>query len=115
MSISLFNAVPAGAIETILDSDNKPLFKRADIGRFLGLACIKDMFKDVKYTARLDTKQGAALNSPKQRQNDQDVFVDLDGALEIVVSSRKPSCRTYQVVDSKGRRECCGRKAEINR
>ena len=85
MSLELFNAVPAGAIETVSDSDNNPLFKRADLGRFLGIARIKDMFKNVKYTARCDIKQGAAQNSPKQRQNNQDAFIDLDGALEIVV------------------------------
>ena len=87
MSISLFNAVPAGVIETVSDSDNNLLFKRADLGRFLGLARIKDMFKDVKYTARCDIKQKAAQNIPRQRQNKQDAFVDLDTALEIVVRS----------------------------
>ena len=47
MSVSLFNAVPVGAIEVLSDATGAPHFKRADLGRFLGLARIKDMFKDV--------------------------------------------------------------------
>ena len=90
MSISLLNAVsprgsagaPAGAIEVLTDITGAPHFMRADLGRFLGLARIKDMFKDVKYTTRFDIKQGAALNSPKQHQNAQDAFVDLEGKCE---------------------------------
>ena len=40
MSVSLFNAVPAGAIEVLTDANNAHHFKRADLGRFLGLARI---------------------------------------------------------------------------
>ena len=91
MSVSLFNAVPAGAIEVLTDANNAPHFKRADLGRFLGLARIKDMFGSVKTTSRRDINYGAALNSPLlQSQNDHDAFVDLEAALEIVVRSRKP-------------------------
>ena len=69
----------------------QPLFKRADLGRYLDIARIKDMFKDVKNISRQNLLiRGAVLNSPSQRQNDHDAFVDLDGALEIVVRSRKP-------------------------
>ena len=90
-SITLFNAVPAGAIEVLTDANGALHFKRADLGRFLGLARIKDMFGSVKTTSRRDINYGAALNSPLlQGQNDHDAFVDLDGALEIVVRSRKP-------------------------
>ena len=91
MSVSLFNAVPAGAIEVLTDANGVPHFKRADLGRFLGLARIKDMFGSVKTTSRRDINYGAALNSPLlQGQNDHDAFVDLEAALEIVVRSRKP-------------------------
>ena len=90
-SITLFNAVPAGAIEVLTDANGVPHFKRADLGRFLGLARIKDMFGSVKTTSRRDINYGAALNSPLlQGQNDHDTFVDLEAALEIVVRSRKP-------------------------
>ena len=89
MSVSIFNAVPAGAIEVLNDATGAPYFKRADLGRFLGLARIKDMFGNVKTTSRRCI-DGAALHSPSQRQNDHDAFVDLEAALEIVVRSRKP-------------------------
>ena len=90
MSLSIFNAIPAGAIEVLTDANDAPHFKRADLGRFLGLARIKDMFGSVQTTSRRDINYGAALNIPSQRQNDHDAFVDLEAALEIVVRSRKP-------------------------
>ena len=34
--------VPAGAIETLFDDQNKPWFKRADLGRYLGIAKVKN-------------------------------------------------------------------------
>ena len=36
----LSEAVPAGAIETLFDRENKPWFKRADLGRCLGIVDI---------------------------------------------------------------------------
>ena len=59
MSLDLFKAVPAGAIEVLTDTTSKPYFKRADLGRFLGIARIKDMFKDVKTVFRQSINQGA--------------------------------------------------------
>ena len=46
MSLELFNEVPAGAIETLFDEQIQPLFKRADLGTYLGLEDIKHNFKD---------------------------------------------------------------------
>ena len=46
MSLALFHEVPAGAIETIFDEQNQPLFKRADLGKYLGIRNIRDNFKD---------------------------------------------------------------------
>ena len=88
MSVSLFNAVPAGAIE-VLDSDSKPYFKRADLGRYLGIVDIRATYRDVKTTSRnllIPHASDACLSKDK---NDQDAFVDLEGALEIVVRSRE--------------------------
>ena len=64
MSLSLFNSA---AIEVLTDVIGKPYFKRADLGRYLGISRIKDMFKDVKNTARRDVNQGAALSSPLRK------------------------------------------------
>ena len=88
-SLSLFNAVPAGAIE-ILSSGGKPYFKRADLGRFLGIVDVKAAYRDVGTISRKILSVGVSLTHPSQRQNDHDAFVDLDAALEIVVRSRKP-------------------------
>ena len=41
MSVSLFNAVPAGAIEVLTDATGEPHFKRADLGRYLGIVDVK--------------------------------------------------------------------------
>ena len=37
MSLALFHEVPAGAIETFFNERNRPLFKRADLGSYLGI------------------------------------------------------------------------------
>ena len=36
MSLELFHKVPVGAIETLFDEQNQPLFKRADLRKYLG-------------------------------------------------------------------------------
>ena len=37
MSLELFHEVPAGAIEMLFDTQNQPLFKRADLEKYLGI------------------------------------------------------------------------------
>ena len=46
MSLELFHKVPARAIETLFDEQNQPLFKRADLGKYVGIKVIKHNFKD---------------------------------------------------------------------
>ena len=41
MSLDLFYKVPAGAIETLFDEQNQPLFKMADLGKYLGIRNIR--------------------------------------------------------------------------
>jgi len=48
MSVSLFDAVPTGAIEVLTDVKGAPFFKRADLGRFLGLLTLKRHIKTLK-------------------------------------------------------------------
>ena len=91
MSLSIFNAVPAGAIEVLSDANGAPHFKRADLGRYLGLANIKGAYQDLKTISRKLLCAGSFPKAPLlQSQNDHDTFVALEGALEIVVRSRKP-------------------------
>ena len=98
MSLLLFNAVPAGAIEVLSDAKGKLHFKRADLGRFLGIVDIKTSNRNVNVT----TKSRSELSKPGGHvmpsrsgiygggKNPHDAFVDLEAALEIVVRSRKP-------------------------
>ena len=37
MTLELFRKVPTGAIETFFDEEDQPLFKRADLGKYLGI------------------------------------------------------------------------------
>ena len=88
--MSITNAVPAGAIEILSDATGAPHFKRADLGRFLGLVDVKATYRDTSTVSRKLLSNGVISPHPSQRQNDHDAFVSLDAALEIVVRSRKP-------------------------
>ena len=92
MSLSIFNALPAGAIEVLSDANDAPHFKRADLGRFLGIVDVRHNFKNIATVSRTEiaVKGGGPTPSLLQSQNDHDAFVDLEAALEIVVRSRKP-------------------------
>ena len=46
MSLELFRKVPAGAIKTVFDDQNQPLFKRSDLGKNLDIRNIRDNFKE---------------------------------------------------------------------
>ena len=76
--------------EYIFDEDHKPRFKRADLGRYLGLLDIKGTFRDVPTRARNSLQSRGASDAPLKRgQNNHDVFVTLDGAIDIAVRSNK--------------------------
>ena len=95
MSLELFNGVPAGAIEVLTDG-GLPQFKRADLGRFLGIIDIRHTFKNIATKSRSQLpRPGGGLTPARSGMygggdNPHDAFVDLEGALEIVVRSRKP-------------------------
>ena len=81
MSLSLFNAI--SAIEVLTDATSAPRFKRADLGRFLGMANIRSRFNDIATVSRSEIAAGGVGPGYTllQGQNDHDVFVDLEGAL----------------------------------
>ena len=89
MSLSIFNAK---VIEVLTDAKSGPWFKRADLGRFLGIVDVRHNFKNIATVSRSEiaVKGGGPTPSLLQSQNDHDAFVDLEAALEIVVRSRKP-------------------------
>ena len=95
MSLTLFNSVPAGAIETVFDDQNQPWFKRANLGRYLGIVKVKSSMhipshfmckrQDIKGILRPVPRSGMRGGG----KNPHDAFVNLDGAICIATNSKK--------------------------
>ena len=91
MSLELFHEVPAGAIETLFDEQNQPLFKRADLGKYLGIRNIGDNFKDFPsgYNhPRSEIEAGVSTAHLGRTKNPHDIFINLDGSIETTVRSK---------------------------
>ena len=43
----MFHEEPAGTIEILFNEQNQPLFKRADLGKYLGKEDIRYNFRDI--------------------------------------------------------------------
>lgn len=95
--LSLFNAVPAGVIETLFDEQNQPNFKRADLEKFLNILNARQYGLDRSMTISrgeiegrpivvCDYSRSGMLGGGK---NPHDIFVTLGGTLEITLRSRK--------------------------
>ena len=94
MSLELFHKVPVGAIETIFDEQNQPLFKRDDLRKYLGMRNIRDNFKDFKlHRARPRSEIEGVVQSDTlgRAKNHHDIFINLDSAIKIAVCSKKMS------------------------
>ena len=91
MSLALFNAVPAGAIETLFDEQNQSWFKRADLGRYLGIVKVKNsMHIPSHFMCKRQDIKGVWPQAPiGKRKNPHDVLVNLDGAIYIAANSKK--------------------------
>ena len=92
ISLELFHKVPPGAIEMLFDEQNQPLFKRAGLGKYLGVQNVKHNFKDFPshYTRPRSDLKGGGLSSPLGRgKNPHDIFINLDGSTEMAVRSKK--------------------------
>ena len=103
----LFHKVPAGAIETLFNEQNQPLFKRADIGKYLSIRNIGDNFKDFPshYTCLRSVIEAGGLTTPLGRtKNPHDIFINLDGSRETVVRSKNPEA-LVKWVSKKGVKE----------
>ena len=93
MSLELFHKVPAGAIETLFDEQNQPLFKRGNLGKYSGIEDIRHNLKDFPshYThPRLNLKGGRLIYSLGRTKNPHVIFINLDGSIEMAVLSKKP-------------------------
>ena len=77
-------------IEMITDVDNKPYFKRAHLGQYLDYVKVGDVYRNtVTISRKLLCVGGVAATPLKKDQNDHDIFVSLDVALEIASRSKK--------------------------
>ena len=93
MTLELFHKVPAGAIETLFDEQNQPLFKRADLGKYLGIRNIRDNFKEFSlYHAhpRSEIEGVGVTDTHGKAKTHHDIFINLDSGIEIAVCSKKP-------------------------
>ena len=71
MCLELFQKVLAGAIETLFDDQNQPLFKRPDLGKYLSIRNIRDNFKEFSsHHARPRSEiEGVGVTTPLGGQN----------------------------------------------
>ena len=81
MSLALFNAVPAGAIEILYDEQNQPWFKRAHVGKFLDLSTYPHLL-DLNFTHEMYQKENklwGVLRLVTQRSKNvhDDIFISL--------------------------------------
>ena len=93
MSLGFFHKVPSGAIKTFFGDENQPLFKRVDLGKYLGIEDTKHNFKDFSphYTrSRSDLEGGRLTPSLGRAKKPHDIFISLDGSIEMAVRSKKP-------------------------
>ena len=92
MSLELSHKVPAGAIEMLFDDQNQPLFKRDDLGKYRGIEDIKHNFKDFPShhtRPRSNIEAGGQAPSLGRTKNPHNIFINLDGSLEMAVRSKK--------------------------
>ena len=88
MSLELFHKVPAGAIETLFNDQDQPLFKRANLGKYLGIEDKGHNFKvfPSHYThPRSGLEAGGQATSLRKTKNPHDIFINLDGSIEMYV------------------------------
>ena len=83
-------------IEVVVDSEEQNWFKRAHVGKFLGLPQIKKSLVDLdEYEARarndFDPTHTTATgwSGPKDHQNKTDKFFSLFGVMYVIVKSKK--------------------------
>ena len=93
MSLELFDKVSARAIETLFDEQNQPLFRRAGLGKYLGIRNIRDNFKEFSLhqaRPRSEIEGVSHTDALGRAKNHHDIFINLDSAIEIAVRSKTP-------------------------
>ena len=73
------------------------MFKRADLGKYLGIEEIRHNFKNFPphYTQpRSDLEAGGRTLSLRKKKKPHNIFIDLDGFIDLVVRPNKPEAVT---------------------
>ena len=86
MSLSLFHEVSAEAIETLLDMKNQPLFIEKIRNKFRDFQLHSTHAKSEVLAVGLTSAWSGMLGGGK---DPQDVFINLDGAIEMAIQSKK--------------------------
>ena len=92
MTLSLFNAIEdIEDIEIFIDCDNKPWFKRAHVGAFLGLEDIRTSVRNLEGDEfRTREQLGVWYNTPGDFKGQyHDVFLSVYGVMHVIINSRK--------------------------
>ena len=93
MNLALINSIED--IEVLIDCDNKPWFKRAHVGAFLGLEDIRTSVRNLEGDDFCTREQLGARHSmpgwsgPKEQQNKTDVFLSVYGVMHVIIISQK--------------------------
>ena len=86
----------ANQVETLVDSNGNPWFKRAHIEKFLDLPQIVNSLQKLdksEICTRADFGATISITNgwsgPKDQQNKTDVFLSFYGVLHVIIESRK--------------------------
>ena len=93
MNVSLFSAVPAGAIKVLFDDQNQPWFKRAHVGRFLGLLQVEKLLNRLnkcEIRTRRELSRAYISTTCKIRGQGDENFPSVYGVMYAVFNSRNP-------------------------
>ena len=96
----LFEDIIQGAIERLVAEGNKPLFKQAQLDRYLGIKTLLRIsriwvaFLQLGKTVNWDLCSLYIKQIWKEIRYPQDMFVTLGGVIEVVCRSNKPTAVT---------------------
>ena len=98
MSLALFNAIPAGAIEILYDEQNQPWFKQVHVGEYISIANMRDATskidpEDKKSRAEINVGSTDGSYTPPKYAKPHDDFLSVNGVTTILLNSRKPRAR----------------------
>ena len=98
MSLALFNAVLAGAIEILYDEQNQPWFKQVHVGEFIGITNMSDAtskfgVEDKKNRDKITLGSTEGSYTLPKHAKLHDGFLSVNGVTTVLVNSRKPKAR----------------------